>query len=135
VRGKVVKVEDGATVILSLKGRKTTRVNLNGIDVPARGEAFSEPSRLLLENLLKGKVVDVWVNDHKWGRQIPAEMAGVVHLRNIEMLDVNLLMIQSGMARHKEAEPYSMSNYTECHYIKAEEEARAARRGLWRGAA
>jgi endonuclease YncB( thermonuclease family) len=48
---------------------------------------------------------------------------------------VNLLMIQAGLARHKKSEPYSMSNYTECHYVKAEEEARNARRGLWRGAA
>jgi endonuclease YncB( thermonuclease family) len=136
VYGKVVKVEDGDTVIISLKGRKLRRVNLIGIDAPERSEAFTKASHLLLESLVNGRNIEVWVNDNKWiGRQMPAEIAGVVHLRNIEMLDVNLLMIQSGMARHKKSEPYSMSNYIECHYARAEEDARAARRGLWRGAA
>jgi endonuclease YncB( thermonuclease family) len=47
------------------------------------------------------------------------------------MLDVNLLMIQAGLARHAEAKPYTMSNHADCHYVRAEEEARAARRGIW----
>ncbi|HZH31966.1 MAG TPA: thermonuclease family protein [Pyrinomonadaceae bacterium] len=136
VRGRVIKVEKGDTVVVSLKGRKITRVNLVGIDAPEHGKPFSKASRLLLESLLKGKVIEVWVNNSKWlGRQVPVEIAGVVRLRNIELLDVNLLMLQSGMAQHKQPEPYTMSSHSKCHYARAEDEARAARRGLWRGAA
>lgn len=137
VKGKVVKVEDGDTVLISLRDRyhkekSLKRIHLIGLDAPERGEAFGEASRLLLEGLVQNRVIEVWVKtDISFRGRLPAEMAGVVHLRNIEMLDVNLMMILSGMARHKDAESYSMSNYTECHYVRAEEEARVARRGLW----
>ena len=139
VRGRVIKVEDGDTVILSIEGSGLRSVRLIGIDAPERGQSFAKAARLLLESLVRGKVVDVWVNDSKWSRrhkrrEIPAQMAGVVYLRSVDMLDVSLVMVQSGMARHKETEPYSMSNHTECHYVKAESEARASRRGLWRRA-
>ena len=136
VRGRVVKVVDGDTVIISLKGGKLRRTHLKGIDAPERGQAFSEASRLLLERLVQGKFVEVCVNDEEWiGRPMPAEMAGIIRLQDIGRLDVNLLMIQSGMAQYKEPERYAISNYAECQYAMAEEEARAARRGLWRGAA
>ena len=136
VTGKVVKVEDGDTFIISVKGRGASRVSLVGVDAPERGEPFGEPARQLLETLLTGKDVEVWVKlEAGMTRRLPAEMAGVAHLRDVGMLDVNLLLIQTGLARHKKSEPYSMSNHAECHYVRAEADARNARRGLWRGAA
>ena len=136
VRGKVVKVEDGDTFFISVKGRGASRVSLVGVDAPERGEPFGEPARRLLETMLNGKDVEVWVKaEVGMSRRVPAELAGVVHLRDMGMLDVNLLLIQAGLARHKKSEPYSMSNHVECHYMRAEEDARIARRGLWRGAA
>ena len=136
VSGKVVKVEDGDTFVISVKGRGVSRVNLVGVDAPERGEPFGEPARRLLDTMLAGKEVEVWVKlEAGRSRRLPAEMAGVAHLRGMGMLDVSLLLIQSGLARHKKSEPYSMSNHAECHYVRAEEDARNARRGLWRGAA
>ncbi|HEX8921806.1 MAG TPA: thermonuclease family protein [Pyrinomonadaceae bacterium] len=137
VKGQVVKVEDGDTVLISLrdkyhKEKSLKRIHLIGIDAPESGETFGEPSRLLLEGLVRNRVIEVWVKtDISFRSRLPAEMTGVAHLRNLQMLDVNLMMIVSGMARYKDAEPYSMSNYAECHYVRAEEEARTARRGLW----
>lgn len=137
VTAKVIKVEDGDTVLISLrdkylKDKNLKRVHLIGLDAPERGDSFGEAARRLLESLVHNKIIEVWVNTNKVFRvRLPAEIAGVVRLRSIKMLDVNLVMIQSGMARHKKAESYSMSNYTECHYVRAEEDARVARRGVW----
>jgi endonuclease YncB( thermonuclease family) len=138
VKGQVIKAEDGDTVVISLRDdrqlrdKKTRRVHLIGLDAPELRDSFGEASRLLLESLVKNRVIEVWVKtDVAFKSRVPAEIEGVVHLREIKMLDVNLLMIQAGLARHKRAEPYSMSNYIQCHYVRAEEEARAGRRGLW----
>jgi endonuclease YncB( thermonuclease family) len=141
VHGRVVKVEDGDTVIISVKGSGLRRVQMVGIAAPEGSQRFARAAHRLLERMVRGKVVEVWVNPARaWEarqKRHPSTVAisGVVHLRNMEMLDVNLLMIQSGMAQHKQPEPYSMSSYSQCHYARAEDEARAARRGLWRGAA
>ncbi len=114
------------------------RVRLVGINAPEGDQEFGRASRLLLESLVLGRAVEVWVNAGQYvilRRSEAKEVTGVVHLRHIEMLDVNLLMIQAGLARYVEVKPYMMSRYMECHYRRAEEDSRASRRGLWRGAA
>lgn len=131
IRGKVLKVEDGDTITIAVDGQGVKRIHLNGIDAPDRGERFGEASWRLLERLLSNKTVDVSVKMSMASRVL-REIAGVVHIREMEHLDVNQLMIQSGLARHKKSEPYTMSSYAECHYVKAEEDARNARRGIWR---
>ena len=130
ISGKVLKVEDGDTFTISVKGKGVKRINLIGIEAPKVDQPLGEASRRLLDSLIGGRAVEVWVKP-AWMVRMPAEIAGVVRLRNVGMLDVNLLLIQSGLARHKEPEPYSMSSYADCHYVKAEEHARNARRGLW----
>lgn len=130
IKGKVLKVEDGDTFTISVRGKGVKRINLIGIEAPRLDQPLGEAARNLLERLVSGRAVEVWVKP-AWRERMPSATAGVVHLRNIEMLDVNLLLIQSGLARYKEAEPYSMSSHTACHYVKAEEDARNARRGLW----
>jgi micrococcal nuclease len=134
LRGKVVKVLDGDTLILDLANRRRLRVHLAGIAAPAPREEFGRASRLLLGSLVSGRAVEVCVNTSQYlllRRSRVKESAGVVHIRSMGLLDVNLLMIQAGLARHAKAQPYSMSNHAECHYVRAEEEARAAGRGLW----
>jgi endonuclease YncB( thermonuclease family) len=131
IDGKVIRVEDGDTFTISVKGRGVGRVHLIGIDAPELGQPFGAAAHRLLERLVSGKTVEVWVPVSLSMGRLPAVTTGVVHLRSLGMLDANLLMIQAGLARYKESEPYSMSNHTECHYGKAEEDARNARRGLW----
>src|SRR5262249_1411552 len=55
-------------------------------------------------------------------------LSGIVHSGG---KDVNLSMIESGMARYKDPEAYTMSRYTACLYRIAEGEARQAKRGIW----
>lgn len=146
VRGKVIKVIDGNTVIILRKDEKIIDgdrmvliptdqellVHLVAVDTPDITRPFGVDARRLLERLVGGQEVVVWVSPSVWSpRRRPKQVTGVVYLPTTKMEDANLAMIRSGMARHKESEPYTMSNYTECLYRLAEDEARAARRGLW----
>lgn len=134
LRGKVVKVLDGDTLLLEQSNRRRLRVHLVGIAAPGPHQEFGRAARLLLGSLVSGRVVEVCVNTSQYlalRRSKVKEATGVVHVRGMDTLDVNLLMIQAGLARHAKAHPYSMSNHAECHYVRAEGEARAAGRGLW----
>jgi len=134
LRGKVVKVLDGGTLILDLANRRRLRVHLVGIAAPKPHQPLGRDSRLLLGSLVSGRAVKVCVNTGQYlrlrGSKVK-EVTGVVQVRGMGMLDVNLLMIQAGLARHAEAQPYSMSSHADCHYVRAEGEARAAGRGIW----
>ncbi len=145
VRGKVIKVVDGNTLIMlredemvigdrlvPLPTDQELLVHLVAVDTPDIMRPFGVDARRLLERLVGGQHVEVWVNPSVWWRKRkPKQITGVVHLLTTKLGDANLAMIQSGMARHKQSESYSMSNYTECLYRLAQDEARAARRGLW----
>lgn len=134
LRGKVVKVCDGDTLTLELANRRRLRVHLVGIAAPELQQQFGRVSRRLLRSLVSGRVVEVCVNASQYLLLLRSKVkgvTGVVHVREMGMLDVNLMMIQDGLARHSDAKPHSMSNHAECHYVRAEEEARAARRDLW----
>ena len=134
LRGTAVEVVDGDTIVLALANRRRVRVELVGISAPERRQAYGRDARSLLSSLVSGRAVEVCVSARQYllVRDAKAkEATGVVYVRGMGMLDVNLLMIQAGLARHAEARPYTMSDHDECHYARAEKEARAAGRGLW----
>lgn len=132
VEGTVIDVLDGDTVVMKSKGDRLL-VELVGIESPALNKPFGMGAQLLLERLVKDKKIWVLINlsDGGWGRPAPEKILGIVHVREQNILDVNLELIRAGLARHKKAPAYKMSSYTECQYIKAEEKAREAKRGLW----
>ena len=138
VMGKVVKVPAGDRLVIDVpkaRGQNERRgvvVQLVGIDAPAPDEPFGRESRQHLESLALGKVVVVATQMNIAYRiTLPGEIAGMTRL-NGSSLDLNLEQVRAGLARHREAASYTMSNYTECQYEAADKEARAARRGLWR---
>jgi endonuclease YncB( thermonuclease family) len=138
VKGIVAKVVDGDTVIMSLSNRKRVRVHLVGIEAPSLNQPFGPDAQIFLERLVKGETVEVWVNPTHWDfkRRKPKDITGVLNKpRGDDLEDINLSLIEAGMARHKPSEPYQMSVYTECQYTNAEEKAHAAKRGLWQCAA
>lgn len=132
--GTVVAVSSGDTFYLDTGDRVRRRVRLTGVGAPAVGEPFGPAAKRQLEALVLGKRVEVWVKPHDWivRRKRPTVLTGVTHLRGKEYVDVGLALVGAGAARHVSPEPYTMSGYTSCRYGRAEEEARAAGRGLWR---
>lgn len=118
MRGRVVKVADGDTITVLDAANTQHKIRLQGIDAPEKSQAFGNASRKHLSSLVAGKNVSVkYKSRDKYGR-----ILGTVYA---DGKDVNLAMLQSGMAWH-----YKRFDSTPA-YAQAESAARAARLGLW----
>jgi endonuclease YncB( thermonuclease family) len=115
---KVVGVHDGDT-ITGLDDSKTQfKVRLDAIDAPELGQPFGQASKKALSEKVFGKdVVVIPKTKDKYGRTVG-------HIL-IDGRDVNLLMLQEGMAWH-----YKHYDHN-ARLARAEEEARVAKKGLW----
>ncbi|MBI4346200.1 MAG: thermonuclease family protein [Elusimicrobia bacterium] len=115
---RVVRVHDGDTVDVLLDGAPR-RIRLFGIDAPERYQDHSIQSRKHLGALVHHKTVRVVVRDiDRYGRWV-AELT-------VGELDVGLAMVKAGYAWWYERYAADRASLRE-----AQEEAQAARRGLW----
>ena len=116
--GRVVHVHDGDTLTV-LVDRREVRVRLAGIDAPERGQPFATASRRALSARVAGRevVVDVQGRDG-FGRTL-----GVVRVAGA---DVNREQVRDGWA-------WVFRRFShDAMLLALEDEARRARRGLWR---
>ena len=126
---EVYRVVDGDTFVVK-HGSVKLKIRMVGIDAPEAstskhraGQPFSRQSTQHLSSLILNKTVDV----KSYGSDRNGRTLGEVFLPNGK--NVNLEMIQAGLAevyRGKPAAGLDMGLYW-----KAEEEARAAKRGMW----
>src|SRR3569623_1683515 len=117
LQGKVVHIADGDTLTV-LVDDEQVKVRLAEIDAPESRQDYGQRAKQALGNLVFGQVVTV--DDEgkdRYGRTI-----GHVHLGP---LDVNAEMVRTGYAWVYVKYAKDQSLYT------LEDEARAARRGLW----
>lgn len=119
ITGRIVRVLDGDTVEI-LVGDISTRVRLNGIDAPEKNQPFGQRSRQALTDIVAGKTV-LALGDRRdqYGRLLATLM--------INGSDINAMQVYSGMAwvyRYQ-------GNATVPAYLRYEQEAKIARRGLW----
>jgi endonuclease YncB( thermonuclease family) len=118
--GRVVAVHDGDTITV-LAGRREVRVRLAGIDAPERGQPHATASRRALADRVAGRTVHV---DER-GRDAYGRSLGVVRERGV---DVNREQVRAGWA-------WVFRRYAhDPAWLADEQEARRARRGLWRDA-
>ncbi|AYN25651.1 nuclease (plasmid) [Buttiauxella sp. 3AFRM03] len=119
ISGKVVRVLDGDTVEIMAEG-VATRVRLNGIDAPEKMQPFGQRSKKVLTEMVAGKIVlAVGDKQDRYGRLLATLM--------LDGRDINATQVYSGMAwvyRYK-------GNATTPAYLRYEQDARTARRGLW----
>lgn len=116
--GRVVAIADGDTLTLLTQAREQVRVRLSEIDTPERRQPYGQRSRERLSELAFGKQVEVVVRDtDRYGRTVGRVWADGV--------DVNAVMVRDGAA-------WVYRRYSQDEGLRrAEDEARAARRGLW----
>lgn len=125
LRGRVISVEDGDTVVVSVDDR-TLRVRLIGVDAPS--QALNKKARENLSALARGKDVSVLL--------APAEVHEGKHKLAVGKVsvgeqDVGLEQILSGFAwRTKEPEKYQTQSDASL-YSEAEKSAAEAKRGVW----
>jgi micrococcal nuclease len=126
---QVCRVIDGDTFVVKHGSTKIT-IGLIGIDAPALsnkkrkdGQPFSRQSTRHLAALILNKTVDVKsYGPDRYGRTL-----GEVFLLN--GMNVNIEMIQAGLAEVYRGKPASGLDMGP--YWKAEQEAKAAKRGIW----
>jgi endonuclease YncB( thermonuclease family) len=126
---QVYRVVDGDSFIVK-HGSVNLKIRLVGIDSPEAsnrkhrdGQPFFRQSTQHLAGLILKKTVDV----KSYGADRNGRTLGEVFLLNGK--NVNLEMVQAGLAEVYRGKPASGLDMD--LYWKAEEEAKAARRGMW----
>lgn len=117
ISGRVVSVADGDTLTV-LHGGEPLRIRLTEIDAPERGQAFGTRSRQSLSALCAAKTARVVVEGRdRYGRTLGRVWCGGV--------DTSAEQVRRGMA-------WVYDSYVTDHGLYAmQEQARAARAGLW----
>jgi len=124
VEGKVSKVVDGGTILVTVTGEKRSlRVHLAGIALEPR-VPFPKEASALLTKLLLDKPVEILVNPDRWLDKKPKKITGVVS-------EPGLSLLSQGLVRFRQPRSYTMSAYTTCQYKRAEADARSKKLGLW----
>jgi len=123
MRGRVVRIVDGDTIVLDAQGTKH-KVRLAGIDAPERNQPWGEAATRELRRQVAGQqVVVAWTKKDRWQRLI-----GVIRL---DGEDQNLHLVDRGLAWHYKKYADEQSQGDRDAYSAAEKAAQGAGRGLW----
>jgi endonuclease YncB( thermonuclease family) len=124
IQGVVVGVADGDTITVLDDSHIQRKVRLAGIDAPEKGQDFGQGAKQNLSAMAHGK--HVTVEGHKidrYGRFVGKVMVGEI--------DVNLHQIEMGFAWVYRAYESELAVSDRVAYNAAENEAKAAKRGVW----
>jgi micrococcal nuclease len=125
---QVSRVVDGDTIIVN-KGTTKLTIRLVGIDAPETSKKKHEPGQPYSQAATKhlaGLVLNKTVSVKEYGRDRYGRILGVVILNRA---DINLEMVKAGLAEVYRGTP--AAGFTNEPYLKAEEEARRAGKGMW----
>ncbi len=124
ITGKIVKVVDGDTVHILLGDRTKEKIRLAGIDAPERKQAFGNKSKKYLSGLVAAETVIIEFDKRdRYGR-----IVGKIIFNG---QDINLGLVQSGLAWHYKKYKREQSLDDQIAYAVAENNARKQKRGLW----
>jgi len=127
IEGRVVSVADGDTVTVLDADKIQHKIRLSGIDATEKAQAFGNRSKKSLSDLVFSKAVTVETEKKdRYGRDVGKVL--------INGMDANLAQVQRGFAWHYKAYERQQTANDRKLYDLAKNEARAARRGLWRDA-
>ena len=123
LQGQVVRVSDGDTVILQTQD-STIKIRLAGIDAPETKMPHGPQAKAHLAALVLGKQVQaIAQKKDRYGRTIATLM--------LNTKDVNLAMVQAGMAWHYKQYERGQTEDQAASYSESEQLAQSTRRGLW----
>jgi endonuclease YncB( thermonuclease family) len=121
VTGKVIEVIDGRTFTILLDDKTKRRVSLAAIAAPNLKEESGKVALKALSDLVLDKKVMILVNPSKAKTErFTGALSSVIEK-----------LIEAGLVRYQQPEPYTISNYSACVYRQLEAEAQTAKRGLW----
>lgn len=121
--GQVVRVSDGDTVTLQTQD-STIKIRLAGIDAPETKMPHGPQAKAHLSALVLGRQVQaIAQKKDRYGRTIATLM--------LNTKDVNLAMVQAGMAWHYKQYEREQSATDAAAYAQSEAKARTQGVGLW----
>jgi len=124
VTGRVVGVSDGDTITVLDAGNQQHKIRFDGIDAPESRQAFGTRSKQSLSDLVFGQTVTVTSSKtDRYGRTVGSVV--------VNGQDVGLIQIERGMAWFYRQYAGDLGSERARDYERAEERARADRRGLW----
>lgn len=124
IEGKVIRVSDGDTIAVLDKDNKQHKIRFQGIDAPESKQAFGQASKENLSKMVFGKQVTViWEKVDKYRRTVGKVL--------LDGKDVNIEQIKAGLAWHYKKYADEQPPEDRITYAQAEEQARAAKLGLW----
>lgn len=124
LKGKVVGVTDGDTIVVLDASRVQHRIRLAGIDAPERSQAFGQVSKRALGQMVFQREADVFVmKTDRYGRSVGRVVVGGK--------DVCLEQIRSGLAWFYAEYEMELVPPDRARYSEAMRDAKRARRGLW----
>ena len=122
--GDVVGVADGDTITVLDADKVRHKIRLTGIDAPEKKQPFGNRSKQSLSDMVFNKSVTVETGKRdRYGRELGKVLAGGK--------DANLEQVRAGFAWHYKAYERTQSATDRQAYADAENEAKAAKRGLW----
>lgn len=124
LQGRVVGVTDGDTVTVLDTATTERKIRLMGIDAPEKKQAFGRKSKESLSALVFNKQVTVeYSKRDRYGRTVGKIL--------VNGTDANLEQVKAGLAWHYKQYQKEQSIEDRVAYARAEEQARAEKRGLW----
>lgn len=124
IEGRVVGVSDGDTITVLDANNTQHKIRLSGIDAPEKKQPFGQRSKESLSDLVFNKPVTVDTDTQdRYGRKVGKVL--------VDGQDANLEQIRRGMAWHYKAYEREQPLLDRRAYSDAENEAKAAQRGLW----
>lgn len=123
--GEVVGIVDGDTLDVLTADKTQYRIRFAAIDAPEKTQPFYEVSRQSLANMVHRQKVTAECRKHDRFRRAVCKVL-------LEGRDIGLMQIQRGLAWHSKPFAHEQAPADRRFYADAENEARAARRGLWR---
>ena len=118
VEGRVTRIIDGDSILVTDSKSVEYEVQLEGIDAPESGQSYGKKAKEALAEMVAGKIVTV----KKTGTDRYKRTLGIVIVGDV---DANAKLIEDGWAWH-----FKKYNNEE-RLAKLEDAARKAKRGLW----
>lgn len=121
IKGKIVKVKDGDTVVLLDSLNTMYTIRLGGIDCPEKNQDFGSSAKKFTSDAIYGKIVKfVKINTDQWGRKI-----GWVYYGDNFSLNLSEELLKNGLAWHYKK--YDKSKKLD----GLEQEVRNQKIGIW----
>lgn len=122
--GHVIYVYDGDTILVRSIDGTETRIRLKGIDAPESKQAYGKEAGQKLNTLSFNKDVQIfWQEKDRYGRTVGKVMIGDT--------DLNLAMIEAGLAWHFTKYELTQSAEDRQLYKTTEKRVREQHKGLW----